>query len=490
MTKSIPDLKAAVIDGRAEAPRFKQRQLLDLHTALQSAHLDIIDAICTDTRHTRVEAEVEYQLSTHAVKEHYSSLDIADLLEAEYSLAHSKDHTTRRVPYGCAYIVPDNHSLLYSTISPIAAAVAAGNCVAIELPQTLRLTGTVLRKVLSKALDQDSFAIVDRDPFDAAFRSTHVVTLNAVPNEKAVSSSQSIQTPLARTAAIVDRSADINTAAKELVRARFAFSGQTPYATDLVLVNEFCIKEFCSALAQSTLSFLTQDINGSTGKSNSKISDATNQGSLSKRIKDEEGVTVIASGPRGTIALVHDGKSELLRMKVTEPALLVHAITSMDDAIDILNTSSRGTPLLASYVFATPAATKYLGQFVSANLTCSNHIPVEILVGPPAPQGSIPQIHPRYSQDLFSRPSPQIVSRSERSLALTELVDGVSEVTSLSSKLDSSIKPMNEPNANAVGFFEQGILLGLGMRLSGIVAASAVFVKYGLPALSSRIGWK
>lgn len=492
MTNSISDLKGAVIDGRAEAPRFKQRQLLDLHTALQAAHSQIVEAICADTKDTHAEAEAQYQLSVHAVKTHYSSLDLAALLDAEYSLANSKDHLTRRVPYGCAYILPDKQSLLYSVISPVAAAIAAGNCVAVELPQTLRQTETVLRQILTKALDQDSFAVVDSDPFDNDFKSAHVVTLNAVPAENAKSTSQDIKTPLARTAAIVDRSADITSAAKDIVRARFAFSGKSYYAPDIILVNEFCIKEFCSALAQNTLSYLTNDMNGTTSKSSSKSPESSHQ--LTKQIKDSEDATIVASGPRGTIALVHSRKNPLLTTKINEPILVVHSITSMDDAIDFLNTSSKGNtdPLLASYIFASPAATKYIGQFVSSDLTFANHIPVEILIGPPAPQGMSvgPQVHPRYPVELFGRPSPQIVSRSEQSLALTELVDGVSEVKSLASKLDLSVMAMNEPNANAVGFFEQGILLGLGLRLSGIVVASTVFVKYALPVLTSRISWK
>lgn len=56
--------------------------------------------------------------------------------------------------------------------------------------------------------------------------------------------------------AIVDRSADIEAAAQAITTARFSFGGYSPYAPDLVLVNEFVKKEFfeaCSRLA--TLSF-------------------------------------------------------------------------------------------------------------------------------------------------------------------------------------------------------------------------------------------
>lgn len=490
MTKSISDLKAAVIDGRAEAPRFKQQQLLNLHTALQSAHQEIIDAICADTGNTHAEAEAQYILSVDAVKQHYSSLDVAKLLEAEYSLASSKDNLGRRTAYGCAYIVPENYSLLYSVITPVAAAIAAGNCVVVQMPQTLRLMGPLIRKILTKALDQDSFAVVENDPFDEDFKKGHVVSLNAVPTEDAQSSSQNIQTPLARTAVVVDRSADLKSAAKEVVRARFAFGGQSPHAPDIVLVNEFSIKEFCSALAQSALSFLTKEANGSasTGKSNSKRSTTANSSALSKKLTDEDGVTVLASGSRGTVALIHDRGHKLLSTKITEPILLVHAITSMDDAIDLLNSStSTNTPLLSTYLFSTPTASKYLSQFITSTLSFTNHIPVDLLLGPASPQGQTPTIHPRYHPNLFTRPSPQHATDSDRSLSLAGLVDGTVDVKTGVSKFDLGVTEMKEPEGGAIGFFEQGVFLGLGVRLSGIIVAGFALAKYGLPLVKARL---
>lgn len=59
-----------------------------------------------------------------------------------------------------------------------------------------------------------------------------------------------------RCVAIVDRSADIDAAAKAITTARFSFGGSSPYAPDLVLVNEFVKKEFFEACSRyATLSF-------------------------------------------------------------------------------------------------------------------------------------------------------------------------------------------------------------------------------------------
>jgi acyl-CoA reductase-like NAD-dependent aldehyde dehydrogenase len=50
----------------------------------------------------------------------------------------------------------------------------------------------------------------------------------------------------------VDRTADIDHAAKAIVTARFKFQGASPYSPDLVIVNEFVKDEFfatCSKYA-------------------------------------------------------------------------------------------------------------------------------------------------------------------------------------------------------------------------------------------------
>lgn len=54
------------------------------------------------------------------------------------------------------------------------------------------------------------------------------------------------------------------------------------------------------------------------------------------------------------------------------------AISSYDDAIDTLNNSHQNS-LLALYVFAVPAAAKYLTQFVRSDVHFINHIPANLL---------------------------------------------------------------------------------------------------------------
>jgi acyl-CoA reductase-like NAD-dependent aldehyde dehydrogenase len=133
MDSQIQRIHSAVIDGRAQNPRYIQKQLSQLYKALQKARPVIHDAICQDSGYSSAEADTEIYLAINAVKQQYEAINFRKFIDQEYSIARGKDNPHKRVPIGCVYIIPSNHSLLYSIISPVCAAIAAGNCVVIEV---------------------------------------------------------------------------------------------------------------------------------------------------------------------------------------------------------------------------------------------------------------------------------------------------------------------------------------------------------------------
>jgi hypothetical protein len=151
-------------------------------------------------------------------------------------------------------------------------------------------------------LDRETFALVDSNTVDKAYLEQSVVQLDTRPNASAITSTNSISTPLSRVIAVVDRSANLKDAAMDIVRARFSFRGQSPYAPDLVLVNEFCIKEFCKLVAECALSFLAGDVNDASAAE--KSSRRSRSESLQKDLT-EESVTMVLSGTKATVAVVH-----------------------------------------------------------------------------------------------------------------------------------------------------------------------------------------
>lgn len=162
-----------------------------------------------------------------------------------------------------------------------------------------------------------------------------------------------------RTVAVVDRTADIAAAAADIVHARFSHSGESPYAPDLVLVNEFVIKEFLDASVHSSISY-TSDDNRSlrAAQQEQRRQPARNPKltALTDKIVASEKSHVVISGQRGAIVHVtrylnicyhyqaysHTEKETCREYfsepkKIDSPVLLVAAVSSLDDAIDFSN---------------------------------------------------------------------------------------------------------------------------------------------------------
>lgn len=126
-------IDAAAIDGRAHNIRYRQQQLLLLSAFVQKHADEICQAITRDSGYNDEEAVFELLQSADAIRTLYEQLDLQSALDDEYSIANNKDNISARVPVGIVVIRPGKHSKLFSVISPAAAALAAGNCVVVEV---------------------------------------------------------------------------------------------------------------------------------------------------------------------------------------------------------------------------------------------------------------------------------------------------------------------------------------------------------------------
>lgn len=113
----------------------------------------------------------------------------------------------------------------------------------------------VLKNLLTAALDLNTFCIIKSLPDQAVLDEALLVDQTTNGSSRTLTS-ELLSSTQARCVAIVDRSADIEAAARAIATARFSFGGSSPYAPDLVLVNEFVKKDFFEACSRyATLSF-------------------------------------------------------------------------------------------------------------------------------------------------------------------------------------------------------------------------------------------
>lgn len=165
--------------------------------------------------------------------------------------------------------------------------------------------------------------------------------------------------------------------------------------------------------------------------------------------------------------------------KISGRYLPIATCSSLTDAIYNQEYSAL---LLASYLFAEPESAKYLGQFLPSHISVVNKIPTHLLVGPAAPTTHEPDFLYRYNRNMFSVARPQFVEKVRGGFQTVEdaLLGPSSSKASRSRGTTASklrelavqpLPPTGQPDNKAIGFFEQGVLLGAGIYASLLLPA-------------------
>lgn len=359
-----------------------------------------------------------------------------------------------------------------------------------QIDNSLRSLPELLKSILKEVLDADTFDISQQPISDSAFLDRCLQVVQDYDPEQVLSQHQIVSSTNIRTAAVVDRAADLDKAAKALVNARFAYKGRSPYAPDVVLVNEFIKKDFLQAVVRHSISVESESVveNGSSEKQKTNehglkelVQDLQRNGDV--RVIAQEAGRAIVDIRRRYVAARKGGepqtncqyRSPQILRKVKEPCLIVHAVRSLDDAIDFLN--GDGKECLAAYHWGGAAQCKYLSQFVSARVSFANHIPAEILVGPSFPTNHSVAPSTRYPTSLFSKPAPAFISPSPSSMAVGKalLSDAGSKkaaaLQALKQEAVSDLPRAKRPKQMRAGFgfFEQALVTHVSTILLSIV---------------------
>lgn len=127
----FPRISIADIEGTARSLRHRQLQFHRLQPALLKNKALLIQALEDDYGYSKVEALFEYSLSLSELRAHYESIDFEKEIRATKAIENGNESLNRYAGVGIVYIVPQGG--IYSVLSPLCAAMAAGNCVIIEV---------------------------------------------------------------------------------------------------------------------------------------------------------------------------------------------------------------------------------------------------------------------------------------------------------------------------------------------------------------------
>ena len=341
----------------------------------------------------------------------------------------------------------------------------------------MRAVPNLLRRLLPNALPTDTFTIASSPINDKELLSKAFIINQNGSDVRWPKINQLLSLPESPVVAVVDRTANLQSAAKELVSARFAFGGASPYAPDVVLVNEFAKKGFLQAVMSECVNLSSGiELNCAIGKSqkSSRVSE-----SLKLLQKTHEDVRVIVQERSFAVADLPTRSEGLPKAKNTDPVLIVRSIRSLDDAIDLLGKSS-SVPYLAAYYFSNLASAKYLSQFADARISFVNHVPRELLVGPTFPVERPVNLAERYPTSLFELPRPILVNSSIQTALLSVALNSPNN-TSAQQLWKAAVSPlamMKRTQGGAIGFFEQGFLINAGLIVTSTAAISSIGAWY------------
>ena len=417
-------VRAATVDGRARNLMYRKKQLLALHTQIAKAQF-------TDQTKGGL-ARIAHVLQF--VQRLYNDLDPAKSYKLEKAVRNGHEHRDRRRPLGLTVIVGREEDNVFELLEALAAAIAAGNT-AILFPQARM---EVYKDLLSE-LDAQAYKVLENSlgdllsrPIDAlvvssesqALASLFSKVLDANPRVRIVTTNYGHST------VIIHRDADFDLAAKQLLKV-FCLGNTNPGAPDHLLVDEFYVDKLFSALQDEAMK------QGETGKTN---------GSPQLRIND---VNIVMAEPSSILSSIKAGSCPVI------------PFTSVDQAIDMVNTLNDAAQMPCAYVFGPSDQTAYMASFLDAQNVYVNAIPLGSVLS------AKPSRYPEYCAEVFSFSSPVVVGAPSSPLdkcfvLSSSTMEALKRLTQ--QKLYFSQKPGGTTN-----FFVQGYRVGKYLQYFALI---------------------
>ncbi|MGH8250700.1 MAG: coniferyl aldehyde dehydrogenase [Steroidobacteraceae bacterium] len=377
--------------------------------------------------------------------------ELLDLFTSLESIAHARRHLRRwmrserrgvawwsrpgrarllRQPLGViGIIVPWNYPL-YLAISPLAAALAAGNRAMLKFSEHTPRFGALIAALIAERFSADELLAVNGDatigrafaalPFD------HLLFTGSGPVGREIMKAASANlTPVTlelggKSPAIVAGGFDLAEAARRVMFGKLLNAGQTCVAPDYALVPTAEIARFVAACREATVGFYPTL---ATNPQYTSIIDDRQYRRLAACIEDarERGATIHPLHPetsdseRRRLAPVAvtgiNGQMRLAQEEIFGPVLPVVGYGSIDDAIAYVNARPRP---LALYFFGGDGAEldAVLARTISGGVTVNNtamHVLQEDLpFGGVGPSG-MGHYHGKAGFDTFSKLKPVFV---------------------------------------------------------------------------------
>src|SRR6266404_1939076 len=270
--KLVADHRAYFLSGITRSAEWRESQLRALRSMMKDHAEDFYAALWSDLRRNRVEADlidVKYMTSEiDHVLAHFRRWMKPVPISTPLQLAPSHARV-QFDPLGVGLIIGTWNYPLMLTLSPLVAAISAGNAAVIKPSEVAAATAEAIARFIPEYLDRKAFSVVlgavpettalleqqwDHIFFTGGTTIAKIVMTAAAKNLTPVVLELGGKNP-----AIVHSSANLEVAARRIAQGRWFNAGQTCTGADYVLVFKDVAKQFLEHLAESVVEFYGKD---------------------------------------------------------------------------------------------------------------------------------------------------------------------------------------------------------------------------------------
>lgn len=292
-------------------------------------------------------------------------------------------------PKGVCLIISPWNFPVNLTFGPLVSAIAAGNTVILKPSEITAHTSNVMKEIISAVFNKNEVVLVEGEvdvsqellklPFNHIFF-TGAPSIGKIVMKAAAEHLTSVTLELGgKSPTIVDKTANIKSAAKKIAWGKFMNNGQTCIAPDYLLVHESVKDELIEALRQQLKNYYTDD--ASTSNSYCRVVNERHFKRLQDNIDDaiKHKATIEIGGTTNkkenyiapTIISNLPDEALLLQNEVFGPILPLKTYKTIEEAIDYINSKEKP---LALYIYSKNNATvKKIINNTRAGSTCINH---------------------------------------------------------------------------------------------------------------------
>ena len=408
--------------GQTKPYAFRKAQLLKLRDAVKKYETQLHEALYTDLKKSPEECwvtETGFLLAeiSHTLK-HLKNWMQPELVPTNLLNLPSKSYVLQE-PLGVVLIISPWNYPFQLLMTPLAGAIAAGNCVMLKASEFAPATSAIMKQLIEETFEKDFVQIAEGDgatvipemmnnfTFDHIFY-TGSTTVGKIIYKMAAERLVPVTLELGgKSPCIVEADANIKVAAKRIAFAKFSNAGQMCVAPDYVLVHESKKEELITEFKKALAGFFGDDAATSyeygriiNEKQFDRLTGYLQQGKIVSGGKTDKSKLYIEPTILENVSL----DSAIMKEEIFGPILPVIPFDNMEQAKSIID---RNPNPLAFYVFTSDKAReKNWLTSVPFGGGCINNTALH-LTNQDLPFGGrgfsgSGQYHGRYSFDTFS----------------------------------------------------------------------------------------